>query len=341
MFWVISVWRIGWLVPVLALLPVFAMARDQVRVVGSSTVYPFAVYVADELGSTTEFKTPLIESTGTTAGLSLFCAGLGTQTPDIANASRRMRYREFEDCREHGVTDITEVNIGQDGIVVACARGDRQWDLTPLQLVLALAAKVPQGSAWVNNAHVNWQAIDPSFPDQAIRIYGPPATSGTRDILLDFIGRTLYAAWPDRELPNLQLRADTAYVSSGENDNLIVMKLGLDTEAFGLFGFSYLEENRDTLQAAAIAGVLPERETIRKGSYPLSRELYLYLKNAHRDTVPSLLPYVKLFLSEAMLGEDGRLTELGLIAPACETRCRLRRKVQDRIRLQATDLGKG
>lgn len=288
-------------------------AADQLRIVGSSTVYPFASYVAEELGVTTDYATPVVESTGSGGGLHLFCAGTGADTPDITNASRRIKVSEFKLCQENGVKNITEIVFGYDGIVVAQNEGNEHWNLTREQITLALAAKVPQNGELVPNPYTNWNQIDPSLPDREILVYGPPTSSGTRDAFEELVmayGSEHIKGYGDAFTT---IRRDGAYVPSGENDNLIVQRLAQNPYAFGIFGFSFLAENRGLIEGASIDGVEPKRELISSGKYPVARSLFFYTKNSHIDTVKAMDAYVDLFLSERMIGDKGFLKSLGLI----------------------------
>ena len=290
-----------------------AGAAEQIRIVGSSTVYPFSSYVAEELGATTSIKTPVVESTGSGGGMKLFCAGNGADTPDVTNASRRMKPSEFKLCADNGVTDITEAIIGFDGIVMAQNADDAPINLSREQVTLAVAAKVPVDGKLVKNPYKRWKDIDSSLPDREIIIFGPPTSSGTRDAFEELVmehGSENIAGYDEAYT---RIRQDGAYVPSGENDNLIVQKLAKNKDAFGIFGFSFLEENRDKIAGATIDGVTPKRDLISSGEYPVSRSLFFYTKNAHLESVPGVKKYVDLFLSEKMIGEKGLLKDLGLI----------------------------
>ena len=316
-----------------------AHARDQIRIVGSSTVYPFASYVVEEFGAVTGNPTPVIESTGSGGGLRLFCNGVGEGTPDITNASRRIKVSELERCIENGVTDVTEVKIGSDGIVFAQSSENEAVDLTLEQLFLAVAAKVPVDGELVDNPYQKWSDIDASLPDREISIYGPPSTSGTRDAFEE-----LAMEVPSEEMEAYggeaytEIRSDGAYIDAGENDNLIVQRLSEDTDAFGIFGYSFLVENPNTLIAAAIDGVEAESEAISAGDYPIARSLWFYVKNQHADEVAPLYDYVDMFVSETMIGEGGYLGDLGLIPLPEAEREQTREKVAERAKLQVSDL---
>jgi phosphate transport system substrate-binding protein len=298
-----------------------AEARDQIRIVGSSTVFPFSTAVAEQFGNKTGMATPVVESTGTGGGLKLFCAGVGEGHPDIANASRRIKQSEVDDCAANGIPEITEVQIGFDGIVLANSKDDEQMDITLEQLWLALAKEVPVDGSLQANPYQNWSEIDASLPDVKIEVLGPPPTSGTRDAFVELVMDVgcedfdeIKALEGDAQLVACQtMREDGAFVEAGENDNLIVQKLQANPDAFGIFGFSFLDQNLDALQGSAIGGIVPTFEDIADGSYPVSRSLYFYVKNPHVDVVPGIKEYVEEFTSEAAIGEDGYLTDKGLI----------------------------
>ena len=308
-----------------------ASARDQIRIVGSSTVYPFATVVAEEFGRTTEFKTPIIESTGTGGGLKLFCAGVGVEHPDITNASRRIKASEVELCRGNGVTGITEVKIGYDGIVLANSKQAPRLNVSLRQIFLALAKQVPMPNGdLVPNPHRTWKEVDPSLPDVKIEVLGPPPTSGTRDAFNELAleggckSFSELAALEKTDKERYQqicqsVREDGAYVEAGENDNLIVQKLVANPDAFGVFGYSFLDQNADRIQGSTVDGVEPSFDNIASGAYPVSRSLYFYVKNAHVASIPGMKEYLAEFTSEKAFGEYGYLSDKGLIpAPKAE-----------------------
>jgi len=316
-----------------------AHARDQIRIVGSSTVFPFASYVAEELGATTDWPTPVIESTGSGGGAKLFCDSNDMNSPDITNASRRMKPSEFERCQENGVTDVTEALIGSDGIAFAQSNENGPINLTREQIAMALLEKVPVDGQLVDNPHKKWSDIDASLPDREIRLYGAPTTSGTRDAFDEMV---LEAVTEEMEEYGNEgytnIRKDGAYIDSGENDNLIVQKLKKDTDAFGYFGYSFLEENSDDLIGASIDGVSPEPEAISSGEYPIARSLWFYIKNSHADEVPAMADYVELFMSDKMISDLGYLKGLGLITlPQAELE-QWRDRIANRTKLQMSDL---
>ena len=301
-----------------------AMARDTVNIVGSSTVYPFATVVAERFGRNTDFPTPKLESTGSGGGLKLFCAGVGTQHPDITNASRRMKTSEFQDCQNNGVKDITEVRIGSDGIVLANSSQAEKMDISLRQLFLALAKDVPNpqgGENLVPNPYKKWSDIDSSLPDMAISVMGPPPTSGTRDAFVEIAmegGCKTYDWIKSKSKGDMRaichnIREDGAFIEAGENDNLIVQRLARDTGTFGIFGYSFLDENRGQIQASTIGGVEPTQETIGDDSYPVARSMFFYVKKAHVGVVPGIQEYVNEFTSEGAWGDNGYLVDVGLI----------------------------
>jgi phosphate transport system substrate-binding protein len=301
-----------------------AQARDQIRIVGSSTVYPFTTAVAEQLGKT-GVKTPVVESTGTGGGMKLFCAGLGVEHPDATNASRRMKKSELEMCQKNGVKDVVELSVGFDGISVAQSKEGPAMKLTLAQLFLAIAKQVPgPDGKLIANPYKNWSDIDPSLPNVKIEVLGPPPTSGTRDALHELLLEHGAAAIP--ALAALKktdakafdtawksLREDGAYVEAGENDNLIVQKLVANKNAFGIFGYSFLEENLSKLRGVALNGVEPTYDNIADGKYPGSRLLYVYVKKQHIGVVPGIDKFVAEYVSPKAMGEDGYLAKKGLV----------------------------
>ncbi len=310
-------------------------ARDYISIVGSSTVYPFATVVAEQFGRTTRFKTPKIESTGSGGGLKLFCAGVGVNTPDITNASRKIKASEVEACAKSGVTDIVEVKIGYDGIVMANSVKAPHYRLSLKDVFLALAKDVPDpGGAGklIPNPYAKWSDIDPSLPARPIEVYGPPPTSGTRDAFVELAmeGGCKAFGWikairkqDKRRYKAIchGIREDGRYIEAGENDNLIVQKLEANPDALGIFGFSFLDQNADKVQGSFIDGHEPTFEAIASGDYPVSRPLYFYVKKAHVDMIPGIREYIAEFTSERAMGEEGYLADRGLIPlPAGEYR---------------------
>ena len=301
-----------------------AEARDQIRIVGSSTVFPFSTAVAEEFGKTTDNKTPVVESTGSGGGLKLFCAGVGVDHPDITNASRRIKSSEVERCAGNGVTDITEVKIGYDGVVLANSKAAEQFSITLQQLFLALAKDVPSDGGMVPNPNRTWSDVDPSLPAAEIEVLGPPPTSGTRDAFVELAMEGGCKTFPDIEALKKEdkqaykatchsIREDGAFVEAGENDNLIVQKLEANPSALGIFGYSFLEQNRDKVQGSTIDGVEPDFDTISDGSYPVSRSMYFYVKKAHVGVIPGIEEFVATFTHEDAWGPYGYLADKGLI----------------------------
>ena len=318
--------------------------RDYVYVVGSSTVYPFSTVVAERFGRSSDFKTPKIESTGSGGGLKLFCDGVGVDYPDISNSSRAIKNSEIQLCAHNGVSDIVEVKIGYDGIVIANAKGGSTVALSRADIFLALAKQVP-GSVvgeLVPNPYQNWSDVNPEFPEQRIEVMGPPPTSGTRDAFvelameggcqsIDWI-KELKSTDSDRyKLICHTIREDGAFVEAGENDNLIVQKLQANPNAFGIFGFSFLDQNGDKVKGAAVDDVVPTFESIADGTYPVSRPLYFYVKKAHVDVIPGLRGFLREFTSERTWGDEGYLTDRGLIPMPVEERAEISAAVRDLV----------
>ncbi|AKH41445.1 phosphate transport system substrate-binding protein [Altererythrobacter atlanticus] len=294
--------------------------RESIRAVGSSTVYPFAKSVAEMFArSHPEYKSPIIESTGTGGGVNLFCEGLGADTPDIVNASRRMKPSEFATCQQNGVGKITEIQIGLDGIAFASSKGGISMNLTPEIVYRALAAS-PYGEEQTART---WSDVDPSLPNEPILVYGPPSTSGTRDALKELVLEKGCEANPAMEAIKesdearfqqicTEVRSDGSYVDQGEQDNLIVQKIEGNPQAVGVFGFSYLEENADRVQGLRMNGVEPTYANISNFSYPGARPLYIYVKNGHLDAIPGLRDFIAAW-ADAWV-KDGPLTSIGLVA---------------------------
>jgi phosphate transport system substrate-binding protein len=318
--------------------------RDSIRAVGSSTVYPFAKYVAEGFSrSHPEYKSPIIEATGSGAGINLFCAGLGANTPDIGHASRRMKLSEFETCQANGVEDITEIVVGLDGIALASAQGGISMNLTPEIVYRALAAN-PYGE---EQTAERWNDIDPSLPDLPILVYGPPSTSGTRDALEELVllpgcqSDPRMAALKDSDEDRFdelctRVRNDGAFVDQGEQDNLIVQKIESNPNAVGVFGFSYLEENADKVQGLPMNGVEPTYENIASFAYPGARPLYIYVKKAHLSAIRGLREFLTKWAD--MWEPDGPLTEIGLVANPPEQAARSNAAVVEFPSLTAAEL---
>ncbi len=312
-------------VSALALFAGPAMAREEIRIVGSSTVYPFTTAVAENFGKTSGMKTPVVESTGTGGGLKLFCAGAGEAHPDFTNASRRIKKSEFEDCAKNGVTDIVEIKIGFDGLTLAASKEAPAIKLTKQQIFMALARQVPdKDGKLVDNPYKMWSDIDASLPAEKIEVLGPPPTSGTRDSFAELaleVGASKFESLAAMKKADVKaydavwkaVREDGAYVEAGENDNLIVQKLQANPAALGIFGFSFLEENSSTIKGLEIDGVVPSYETVASGDYKLARPLYVYAKKQHVGTIPGMAEFVAEYVSDKAIGADGYLSDKGLI----------------------------
>lgn len=316
-------------------------SRDYISIVGSSTVYPFATVVAEQFGKTTKFKTPTIESTGSGGGLKLFCGGVGVEHPDITNASRAIKQSEIDKCMSNGIDGIIEVKIGYDGIVVANSKKSVQFEVTRRDLFLALAKDVPGSNdgELIPNPYETWKDVNPSLPAIKIEVLGPPPTSGTRDAFVELAMEGGAKTFPwikamkkkDKKAYKAlchTIREDGAYVEAGENDNLIIQKLDANPDTLGIFGFSFLDQNADKIQGALIDGIEPTFDNIADGSYPVSRPLFFYVKKAHIGNIAGIEEYLAEFTSEKAFGEDGYLSEKGLIPmPKAE-----RKEIQDRVK---------
>ncbi len=333
----------------LAAVSVPAMARDTVNIVGSSTVYPFATVVAERFGRNTDFPTPKLESTGSGGGLKLFCAGIGTQHPDITNASRRMKKSEFEMCQNNGVKDITEVKIGADGIVIANSKEADQMDLSLRQVFLALAKEVPDpkgGDKLVANPYQKWSDIDSSLPNKEISVMGPPPTSGTRDAFVEIAMEggcktfDFIKAMDKKEMRSVchSMREDGLFVEAGENDNLIVQRLAQDKDTLGIFGYSFLMENANQIQATTINGVEPTPDSIADEDYPVARSLFFYIKSAHVSVIPGIKEYAEAFTSESAWGDNGYLVDVGLIPSPRNVRMDVAKKVRNLTPMTGNEL---
>ena len=302
-------------------------SRDQINVVGSSTVYPFSTVVAENFGNKTGIKVPKIESTGSGGGMKLFCKGLGTGHPDITNASRRIKKNEFNQCKENGI-DVVEIKVGYDGIVIANSKKAKLLNLTKRQIFLALAKQVPEGNkeggSLVDNPNKKWSDIDPNLPNIKIEVLGPPPTSGTRDAFNELAiegGCKTFPKLKDIKKQDKKkykaicraVREDGAFIEAGENDNLIVQKLVENENAFGVFGFSFLIENEDKIQGSTVNGMAPTMETIADKSYGVSRPLYFYVKLAHVDVIPGIREFLAEYTSDDSWGPGGYLEERGMI----------------------------
>ena len=322
-----------------------ALARNQINIVGSSTVFPFSTTVAERFGKSTEFKTPVVESTGSGGGMKLFCSGVGENTPDITNASRRVKSSEAEKCAANGVTPI-EAKIGFDGIVLANSRTSGRMEITRKQIFLALAKNIPNaGGEIIPNPYSMWSEIDSSLPAVKIEVLGPPPTSGTRDAFaelaleggckkIDFIKAMKKVDKSAYKALCHTIREDGAYIEAGENDNLIVQKLQANPAAFGVFGYSFLDQNSDTMQGSIVGGIKPEFEEIASGNYPIARSLYFYVKKEHIDLVPGITEFMKEFTEDDTWGEDGYLVDKGLIPMSENSRKEWAKKINGLMPLE-------
>ncbi|MBL4802358.1 MAG: PstS family phosphate ABC transporter substrate-binding protein [Emcibacter sp.] len=321
-----------------------AVARDQIRIVGSSTVYPFATAVAEEFGKKTKFKTPVVESTGSGGGLKLFCEGIGERYPDITNASRGIKSSEIDRCAKNGVTEIIEVKVGFDGIVFANSKKSDRMKLSLRDMWTALAAEVPVNGKMVSNPNKYWDQVNSKLPHRKIEVLGPPPTSGTRDAFVELAMEGGCKTYPEIKAMKKKdkkhykaichtIREDGAYIEAGENDNLIVGKLQANPSAFGIFGYSFLDQNSDVIQGSLVEGKEPTFENISNGSYPVSRSLYFYVKKAHIGKTPGIREYLKEFSSDNAMGEYGYLTEKGLIPMPASDLKKMRQDTQNLVTL--------
>lgn len=301
-----------------------AFARDQIRVVGSSTVYPFTTTVAEQFGNTTNFKSPIVESTGTGGGFKIFCAGVGAQHPDFNNASRAIKKGEVKMCAKNGIS-VTELKVGYDGIVFANSNKADRLSITRRELFLALAKQIPDGKGGlIDNPNQKWSDVNPALPNKKIEVLGPPPTSGTRDAFVELVMESGAKTFPELKALRKKdkkkfkaiahsVREDGRFIEAGENDNLIIQKLVANPNAYGIFGFSFLDGNLDKIQGSVVEKVIPTFESIASGDYTVSRPLFVYAKNEHMNVIPGMKEFVRLYLSERMTSEDGALADKGLI----------------------------
>ncbi|ETX12833.1 phosphate ABC transporter substrate-binding protein [Roseivivax halodurans JCM 10272] len=306
----------------------FAQSRENIRVVGSSTVYPFTTAVAENFARESDFPPPVVESTGTGGGFQIFCEGIGAGTPDINDASRAMASSEEEMCAGNGVESVTEIQIGNDGIVLAMDGGQEQFSVTPAELFQALAAETVQDGEIVDNPYQNWSDINSDFPEQEIVVFGPPTTSGTRDAFVELAMETgceEFEAVTSLEEERMSevctsMRSDGGFVEAGENDNVIVQRLSSQPGSVGIFGYSYYDQNTSSLTALSVNDAQPTAENIAAEDYPLSRPLFIYVKDQHVGVIPGLAEFLEYYTSDAAWGPDGFLVEQGLIPMAEERR---------------------
>lgn len=324
-----------------------AFARDYVSIAGSSTVLPFATIIAEQVGNNPNIKTPVVESGGSSVGKKGVCEGIGTQYIDIGNASSRMKEKELDFCTNNGVT-ITEIKVGYDGIVVANSKDGTPLIISKSDLGRALTAKIPQeDGTWIDNPYKKWSDINPDLPDLSIRVMGPPTTSGTRASYVEMVNEKGYCGKDPVAKAALKvagekakvcraMRTDGAYIEAGEQDNLIVQKLQDDPTTYGIFGFSYLDQNSDTLQGAVVDGTKPTFENIANGNYAVSRDLFFYVKHAHIDVIPGLQEYMKEWTKH--WGEDGVLADAGMIPMPEEERMEMIKRIETLPELTKEDL---
>ena len=326
-----------------------AQARDTLSLAGSSTVLPFARIIAEQLGKNPNFKTPVVESGGSSVGKKGVCDGVGTKFIDIGNASSRMKTKELAYCEKNGVK-LTEIKVGYDGIVVANSKKGIPLNISKADLGKALTAEIPLNGKWVKNPYKKWSDINPALPDIAIRVYGPPTTSGTRASYAEMVNQKGYCA-KDKEAKAASvargdkkgkkcraMRTDGVFIEAGEQDNLIVQKLNEDTSAYGIFGFSYLDQNSDTLQGAVISKTAPTFENIAGNKYSVSRALYYYVKHQHIGVVPGMKEYMAEWTKH--WGDEGALSDAGMIPMPKSERAKYKAAMTNLPVLTAADLKK-
>ncbi len=326
-----------------------AQARDTLSLAGSSTVLPFARIIAEQLGKNPNFKTPVVESGGSSVGKKGVCDGVGTKFIDIGNASSRMKSKELAYCEKNGVK-LTEIKVGYDGIVVANSKKGIPLNISKADLGKALTAEIPVNGKWVKNPYKKWSDINPDLPDIAIRVYGPPTTSGTRASYAEMVNQKGYCA-KDKEAKAASvargdkkgkkcraMRTDGVFIEAGEQDNLIVQKLNEDTSAYGIFGFSYLDQNSDTLQGAVISKTAPTFENIAGNNYSVSRALYYYVKHQHIGVVPGMKEYMAEWTKH--WGDEGALSDAGMIPMPKAERAKYKAAMTNLPVLTAADLKK-
>ena len=326
-----------------------AQARDTLSIAGSSTVLPFARIIAEQLGKNPNFKTPVVESGGSSVGKKGVCDGVGTKFIDIGNASSRMKAKELAYCEKNGVK-LTEIKVGYDGIVVANSKKGVPLNISKADLGKALTAEIPLDGKWIKNPYKKWSEINPALPDIAIRVYGPPTTSGTRASYAEMVNQKGYCA-KDKEAKAASIargdkkgkkcramRTDGVFIEAGEQDNLIVQKLNEDTSSYGIFGFSYLDQNSDTLQGAVISKTAPTFENIAGNNYSVSRALYYYVKHQHIGVVPGMKEYMTEWTKH--WGDDGVLSDAGMIPMPKSERAKYKSAMTSLPVLTAADLKK-
>lgn len=318
------VYTLLWVCFVAVVLSTPAQAREQLRIVGSSTVFPYTTIAAEQFGMSGEFRTPIVESTGTGGGFKLFCEGVGEDYPDINDASRPILPSEVKKCAEHGISEPLELQIGFDGIVIVNSKQAPQFHLNKKQMFLALVREIPDASGKLKpNPYKRWRDVDPSLPNLPIILYGPPPTSGTRDAFVELVMEegchetpAFAAAFSDKsELKKhcTVLREDGGFIEAGEDDNLIIQKLETNHDALGILGFAFYEENKSKIQASIIERKAPTTEDIADGTYPVARSLFIYIKKEHIGLVPGLKEFATEMVSDGASGAEGYLSFNGLI----------------------------
>jgi len=324
-----------------------AHARDYISIAGSSTVLPFATIVAERLGLNPSIKTPVVESGGSSVGKKGVCQGIGTEFIDIGNASSRMKVKELEYCTGNSIA-VTEIKVGYDGIVLANAKGGVQLNISKSDLGKALTAKVPdENGNFIDNPYTHWNQINPDLPNIPIRVMGPPTTSGTRASFVEMVNEKGYCkkdpvakaalkAAGEKAKVCRAMRIDGAYIEAGEQDNLIVQKLQEDTGTYGIFGFSYLDQNSDVLEGAIIDGSEPTFDAIAAGEYSVSRSLFFYIKHAHIGVIPALDMYMTEWTKH--WGEDGMLADAGMIPLPADEMAEMISRMENLPALTADDL---
>lgn len=317
------------------------LTRDRARIVGSSTVFPHSQAVAEHYAGHTHARAPVVEATGTGGGLKIFCGGVGWGFPDITGASRPITASEYRDCASNGASDLTEALIGDDALSLTQSLDGPAFGVTRRDLFLALAARVPLNGEIVDNPYRRWRDIRPDLPDMPIEVFGPPPTSGTRDALIELVmlpGCAGFAEIRALDAPRRaetcgRMRQDGGFIEAMENDNVIVRRLVSDPRTLGIFGFHFLHENRDRLRGLAVEGVEPTARTLRDGSYPVTRPLFLYIKNAHRAVIPGMEGLLREYLSEDAIGPDGYLAAQGLVPLDAAEREAVRTRVAEHARI--------
>ncbi len=321
---------------ILIILSSNAFARKHISITGSSTVYPFTTIIAEEFGSYSDFKTPIVESTGTGGGMKLFCSGIGVNYPDFTNASRAIKKSEITKCQKNGISSPVEIKIGYDGIVLANSKKSNPVSLTKKQIFLAIADKIPSNGKLIENPYQKWSDIDKSLPNNEIAIYGPPSTSGTRDAFVELVLEKACVNLPEfiKDYPNKKtrkkichiIRTDGKFIEAGENDNLIVQKLMNNNDALGIFGFGFLQQNSRSIQGVKINNIMPTFNNIISGTYSVSRPLFIYMKKEHLNVTPGMKEFVKEMIDEDTIGEYGYIIERGLIPMGDEELFKIRRR---------------